>query len=100
MKKKKFFNLSVVKTKNCLKLKRNTKTLKEKCDIMSHIEKVMTNKEAVNVFGVPKNITLTWVKTKKNIFQALEESTPGTKKLGGCNTKRLTRLSLNVFFVS
>ena len=47
--------LSVVKTKMSVKRKLNTKTLKEKCDILSHIEKDMTNKEAADKFIVPKN---------------------------------------------
>ena len=38
-----------------VKRKLNTKTLKEKCDILSHIEKGMTNKEAADKFGVSKN---------------------------------------------
>ena len=50
-----FFVLSVVKTKMSDKSKLNTKTLKEKCDILSHIEKSMTNKVAANKFSVPKN---------------------------------------------
>ena len=47
--------LSVVKTKMSVKRKLNTKTLKEKCDILSHTEKDMTNKEAADKFIVPKN---------------------------------------------
>ena len=38
-----------------VKRKLNTKNLKEKCDILSHTEKGMTNKEAANKLGVPKN---------------------------------------------
>ena len=55
MKKSLLFVLSVVKTKMSVKRKLNTKTLKGKCDILSHIEKGMTNKEAVDKVGVPKN---------------------------------------------
>ena len=72
---------NVVKTKMFVKRKLNTKTLKEKCDILSHIEKGMTNKEAADKFGVPKNTISTWIKNKEKIFQALEESAPSTKKL-------------------
>ena len=46
MKKNLLFVLSVAKTKMSVKRKLNTKTLKEKCDILSHIEKDMANKEA------------------------------------------------------
>ena len=51
---------------------------------MSHIEKGMTNKEAADKFGVPKNTISTWIKNKEKIFQALEESASSTKKLRGC----------------
>ena len=63
-----------------VKRKLNTKTLKEECDILSHIEKGMTNKEAANKFGVPKNTISTWIKNKEKFFQALEESAPSAKK--------------------
>ena len=68
MKKNMFFVLSVVKTKMSVKLKLNTKTLKETCDILSHIEKGMTNKEAAYKFGVPRNTILTWIKNKEKFF--------------------------------
>ena len=67
-----FFVLSVVKTKMSVKRNLNTKTLKEKCDILSHIEKGMTNKEAADQFGAPKNTISTWIKNKEKVFQALE----------------------------
>ena len=67
-----------------VKRKLNTKTLKENCDILSHIEKGMRNKEAADKFGVPKNTISTWIKNKENFFKALEESAPSTKKLPGC----------------
>ena len=81
MKKNLFFVLSVVKTKMSVKRKLNTKTLKEKCDILSHIEKGMANKEAADKLCVPKNTVSTWIKNKENIFQALEESAPSTKPI-------------------
>ena len=65
-----FFLLSVVKTKITFKRKLNTKTLKEKCDILSHIEKSMTNKEAVNEFGVRKNTISTWIENTEKIFSS------------------------------
>ena len=91
MKKNLFFVLSVVKTKMSVKRKLNTKTLKEKCDILSHIEKGMANKEAAHKFGVPKNTISTWIKNKEKIFQALEESAPSTKKLRGCQYKKVDK---------
>ena len=83
-----FFVLSVVKTKMSVKRKLNTKTLKEKCNILSHIEKGMTNKEATDKAGVPKNTISTWIKNKEKIFQTLEESAPSTKKLRGCQYEK------------
>ena len=71
MKKNLFFVLlSVVKTKMSVKRKLNTKTLKEKCDILSHIEKGMTNKEAANKFGVPKNTISTWIEKQRKNFSS------------------------------
>ena len=92
MKKKLFFVLhSVVKTKMSIKRRLNTKTLKEKCDILSHIEKGMTNKEAADKFGVPKNTISTWIKNKEKIFQALEEGAPSAKKLRGCQYEKVDK---------
>ena len=65
-----FFLLSVIKTKMSVKRKVNTKTLKEKCGILPHIEKGMTNKEAANKSGVPKNIISTWIKNKEKNFSS------------------------------
>ena len=56
MKENLFFVATVVKTKMTIKRKLNTKTLREKRDILSHIEKGITNKEGTDKFGVPKNI--------------------------------------------
>ena len=94
-----FFVLSVVKTKMSVKRKLNTKTLKEKCDILSHIEKGMTNKEAADKFGVPKNTISTWIKNKEKIFQALEESTPSTKKLRGCQYEKVDKALFEWFIL-
>ena len=89
--------LSVVKTKMSVKGKLITKTLKEKCDILSHIEKDMTNKQTAHKFGVPKNTISTWIKNKENIFQALEESAPRTKKLRGCQYEKVNKALLESF---
>ena len=89
--------LSVVKTKMSVKGKLITKTLKEKCDILSHIEKDMTNKQTAHKFGVPKNTISTWIKNKEKIFQALEESAPRTKKLSGCQYEKVDKALLESF---
>ena len=49
----------------------------------------MTNKEAADKFGVPKNTISTWIKNKENFFQALEESAPSTKKPRGCQYEKV-----------
>ena len=58
----------------------------------------MTNKEAADKFGVPKNTISTWIKNKENFFQALEESAPSTTNYVAVNTEKLTRLCLNGLF--
>ena len=73
------------------KRKLNTKTLKEKCDILSLIEKGMTNKEAADKFGVPENIISSWIKNKTKSFQVLEESAPSSKKLRGCQYEKVEK---------
>ena len=78
-----------------VKRKLNTETLKEKCDILSHIEKGMINKEAADKFNVPKNTISTWIKNKEKFFQELEESTQSTKNYVVVNIEKLTRLCLN-----
>ena len=80
-----------------VKHKLNTKTLKEKYDILSHIEKGMTNKEAADQFSVPKNTITTWIKNKEKFFQALEESAPSTKKLRGCQYEKVDKVLFEWF---
>ena len=89
--------LSVVKTKMSVKRKLNTKTLKEKFDILSHIEKGMTNKEAVDKFGLPENTISTWIKNKEKIFQALEEIAPSAKKLRGYQYEKVDKALFECF---
>ena len=81
-----------------VKRKMNTKTLKEKCDILSHIEKDITNKEGADKFGVPKNNTSTWIKKKEKNFQALEEMLQALRNYVVVNTKKSTRVCLNGLF--
>ena len=81
-----------------VKRKLNAKTLKEKRDILSHIEKGMTNKESANKFGVPKNIISTWIKNKKKFFKRLKKVFQALRNYVVVNTKKLTRLCLNGLF--
>ena len=53
-----------------VKRKLNAKTLKEKRDILSHIEKGMTNKGAAGKFDVPKTPFQLGLKTKKKFSSA------------------------------
>ena len=78
--------------------KLNTKTLKEKCDILSHIEKDMTNEEATDKSGVPKNTISTWIKNKEKIFKRLNKVLQALKNYVVVNTKNSTWLCLNGLF--
>ena len=78
-----------------VKRKLNTKTLKEKCDILSHIEKGMTNKEAADKFGVPK--TTISKKNLKRFFKRLKVL-QALRNYVVVNTKKSTRLCLNGLF--
>ena len=55
-------------------VKRKLKKTKliQKCQIIRQIEKGVTNKEASEKFGVPKNIISTWMKNKDKVFEGLE----------------------------
>ena len=49
------------------------------------------DKEVADKLGLPKNTISTWIKNKENIFQALEESAPSTKKLCGCQYEKVNK---------
>ena len=51
----------------------------------------MTNKEAADKFGMPKNTISNWIENKEKIFQTLEESAPSTKKLRGCQYEKVDK---------
>ena len=51
----------------------------------------MTNKEAGDKFGVPKNTISPWKKKKKTFFQTLEGKAPSTKKLRGCQYEKVDK---------
>ena len=91
MKNKSIFCSQCRQNKMSVKHKLNTKTLTGKCDILSHIEKGMTNKETADKFGLPKNTISTWIKNIENIFQVLEESAPSTKKLRSCQYEKVDK---------
>ena len=80
-----------------VKRKLNTKTFEEKYDILSHIQKGMTNKDVADKFGAPKNTISTWNKNKEKIFQALKESVPSTKELLGCQYEKVDKVLFEWF---
>ena len=63
---------------------KNTKLI-QKCQIIRQIEKGMTNKEASEKFGVPKNTISTWMKNKNKLFEGLEQSSSDAKKMRRCD---------------
>ena len=61
------------------------KTSVQKCEIIRHIEKGITNKEASERFGVLKNTISTWIKNKEKLLSALQEISSHTKKIRSCD---------------
>ena len=53
----------------------------------------MTNKEASEKFGVPKNTisTWTWMKNKNRLFEGLEQSSTDAKKMRGCDYEQVDK---------
>ena len=58
----------------------------------------MTNKEAADKFGVPKNTISTWIKNKEKIFKRLKKVLQALRNYVVVNTKKSTRLCLKVCF--
>ena len=69
---------------------KNTKLI-QKCQIIRQIEKGMTNKEASEKFGVPKNTISTWMKNKDKLFEGLEQSSSDAKKMRGCDYEQVDK---------
>ena len=69
---------------------KNTKLI-QKCQIIREIEKGMTNKEASEKFGVPKNTISTWMKNKDKLFEGLEQSSSDAKKMRGCDYEQVDK---------
>ena len=69
---------------------KNTKLIK-KCQIIRQIEKGMTNKEASEKFGVPKNTISTLIKNKDKLFERLEQSSSDAKKIQGCDYEQVDK---------
>ena len=63
----------------------------QKCQIVRQIEKGMTNKDASENFGVPKNTTFTWMKNKDKLFEGLEQSSSNAKKMQGCDYEQVDK---------
>ena len=71
-------------------VKRKLKLI-QKCQIIGQIEKEMTNKEASEKFGVPKNIISTRMKNKDKLFEGLEQSSSDAKKMRGCDYEQVDK---------
>ena len=69
---------------------KNTKLI-QKCQIIRQIEKGMTNNEASEKFGVPKNTISTWMKNKDKLFEGLEQSSSDAKKMRGCDYEKVDK---------
>ena len=63
----------------------------QKCQIVTQIEKGMTNKDASENFGVPKSTTFTWMKNKDKLFEGLEQSSSNAKKMQGCDYEQVDK---------
>ena len=69
---------------------KNTKLI-QKCQIIRRIQKGMTNKEASEKFGLPKNTISTWMKNKDKLFEGLEQSSSDAKKIRGCDYEQMDK---------
>ena len=74
---------------SAVKRKLKYRKLIRKCQIIRQIEKGMTNKEASEKFGVPKNTISTWMKNKDKLFEGLEQSSSDAKKMRGCDYEQV-----------
>ena len=75
---------------------KNTKLI-QNCQIIRQVEKGMTNKEALEKFGVPKNTIYTWMKNKDKLFDGLKQSSSDAKKCEVVIMNKWAKLFLNVF---
>ena len=69
---------------------KNTKLI-QKCQIIRQIEKGMTNKEASEKFGVPKNTISTWMKNKDKLFEGLEQSSSDAEQMRRCDYEQVDK---------
>ena len=69
---------------------KNTKLI-QKCQIIGQIEKGMTNKEASEKFGIPKNTISTWMENKDKLFEGLEQSSSDAKKMRRCDYEQVDK---------
>ena len=78
---------------------KNTKLI-QKCQIIRQIDKEMTNKEASEKFVVPKNTISTSMKNKDKLFEGLEQSSSGAKKMRGCDYEQVDKAFFQMVFSS
>ena len=86
---------------SALKRKLNNVSLIQKCQKIREIEKGMSNKEAAEKYGIPKNTISTWMKNKHKILQSLEEqkTASGSKKVRGCDYEQIDKAVFKWFTV-
>ena len=58
----------------------------------------MTNNEASEKFGVPKNTISTWMKNKDKLFEGLEQSSSDEKNVRGCDYEQVVKAVFKWFF--
>ena len=57
----------------------------------------MTNKEASEKFGVPKNTISAWMKNKNKLFEGLEQSSSDAKEMRGCDYEQVDKAAFKWF---
>ena len=82
-----------------LKRKLTNKSLKEKCDIVHHIEKGMANKKPSEKPEVLKNTISTWMKKKEKLFSPLQETSSFTKINCICNHQEVDNAVYDCFIL-
>ena len=59
----------------------------------------MTNKEASEKFGVPKNTISKWMKNKDKLSEGLKQSSSDAKKMRGCDYEQVGKAIFKWFSI-
>ena len=76
---------------SAVKRKLKNPKLIQNCQIIRQIEKGITNKEASEKFGFPKNTVSSWIKNKDKLFDGLEQISSDAKKMRGCDYEQVDK---------